>query len=391
MLTPGSRVLVAGVSARALAASAARAGYRVTAIDAFGDMDLRAAADAIALRRDCGSPFTARRAARAASTVDASAVAYGANFENYPEAIARLAAGRQLLGNPPEVVRAVRQPLALMRMLGRLGFAVPPTRASAPLSMPPPTHQWLLKPRKSGGGHGTRPWRRRAIVARSAYLQGRIVGMPGSITFLADGRHAVPVGISRQLVGEPAFGARGFRYCGSLAGGRDAKLFERGDEVCAVAAALAEAVTATFGLVGVNGIDFIAHNGVAYPIEVNPRYSASMELFERADGLSIFELHARACAGALPASVLRRQTGIVHGKAIVFARRAARLGATRGWLDAWHADVPHSGERIARGHPICTVFAAGRDADACVRMLARRGAAVSATAHSVAGAARGAA
>jgi predicted ATP-grasp superfamily ATP-dependent carboligase len=394
MLTPGSRVLVAGVSARALAVSAARAGYRVTAIDAFGDVDLRAVATAVPLRRDAGSPFTARAAARAAREVDASAVAYSASFENYPETIAALAAGRWLLGNPPEVVRAVRQPVTLMRVLGQLGFAVPATRASAPLrtSGPSQRHQWLRKPRKSGGGHGTHPWRRRAAVARGAYLQERIVGVPGSITFVADGRRAVPLGLSRQLVGEPAFGARGFRYCGSLIGGSDAQLFKRGDEVSAVAAALADAVTAMFGLVGVNGIDFIARDGVAYPIEVNPRYSASMELFERAYGVSIFELHARACAGELPATApWHRRTGTVHGKAIVFARRATRLDDTATWLDAWHADVPHSGERISRGHPICTVFATARDVGACIRTLVRRGAAVSAVARPTTSAIRGAA
>src|SRR6266550_1444574 len=40
-------VLIAGVTTRAIAVSAAHAGYRVTAVDAFGDLDLRAIADVI--------------------------------------------------------------------------------------------------------------------------------------------------------------------------------------------------------------------------------------------------------------------------------------------------------------------------------------------------------
>ncbi|MGH7498382.1 MAG: ATP-grasp domain-containing protein [Gemmatimonadales bacterium] len=359
------RVIVVGVATRALALSAARAGYEVTAIDAFGDLDLRAATAVTALRRDEGSPYSAMAAARAAGLVDAWAVAYTSNFENHPEAVALLAKGRLLLGNRPQVLEQIRNPLTLMRALRRRGFAVPATRASAP---PSSTGRWLRKPRRSGGGHGTAVWRSGA-VPRSAYLQAHLGGVPGSITFLADGRHALPLGISRQLVGDAAFGSHGFRYCGSLLAGGKHPLFNRPDDIAATARALAEAVTRDFGLVGLNGLDFVAHDGVPYPIEVNPRYSASMELVERSTSASLFELHARACAGSLPAEVPASDT--VAGKAVVFARRPFKVGDTRRWPSRGMADIPHPGERIGRGHPICTVFAEGRDADECRRQLLR--------------------
>jgi predicted ATP-grasp superfamily ATP-dependent carboligase len=142
-----------------------------------------------------------------------------------------------------------------------------------------------------------------------------------------------------------------------------------------VAAALADVVTQEFGLVGLNGIDFIARNGVPYPIEVNPRYSASMELVERAGVPSIFEVHARACQGDLP--VAPAPLAHVHGKAIVFARREAVLGDTRPWLErGWFGDIPHPGERIHRNRPICTVFATGKDVATCYRQLVKRAASV---------------
>ena len=53
------RVLLAGVSTRAAAESAARAGFAVTAIDAFGDLDQHASVTARALP----GKFTARRRA----------------------------------------------------------------------------------------------------------------------------------------------------------------------------------------------------------------------------------------------------------------------------------------------------------------------------------------
>lgn len=360
-------VLVAGVSARALAESAAGAGYRVSAVDAFGDVDLRAVADVVHLRRDAGTPFSPPAAAAAARGIAAELVAYTSSFENDPRAVAALARGRTLLGNPPAVLEQVRNPLALMRALRARGFATPATRASAP---PSGTDggRWLLKPRRSGGGHGTLPWRRGRRVPRGAYLQERIDGVPGSLVFAADGRRALPLGLSRQLVGERAFGAHGFRYCGSLLASSAAPLFERQEELLERAAALAAAVTEAFGLLGLNGVDFIARAGVPLPLEVNPRWSASMELVQRATGTSLFGIHAAACAGRLPPAP-RRSGARVHGKAIVFARREIVVPGGR-WAGTRIADVPHRGERIRRGHPVCTVLADADDGAGCLRALA---------------------
>jgi uncharacterized protein len=366
-------VLLAGVTTRALAVSAAKRGYRVTAVDAFGDLDLRAVAELVPLPR-AGRPFRPGRVAEAAAGVSASVVAYTSNFENDPSAVARLSQGRRLLGNPSPVLLRVRNPIELTRLLRGGNFAAPETRAS-------PAHRsagpaaWLLKPRRSGGGHGIRPWGPGLPVPRSGYLQERMVGVPGSIVFAADGRGAVTLGLSRQLVGDARLGVAGFRYCGSLLATHAAPLFPRQEELLERAAAVAALVTREFGLVGLNGIDFIARDGVPYPIEVNPRYSASMELVERAGDISLFEAHARACEGLLPPSpTLGNQ---VHGKAIVFARQDLRLGNTAGWLDrAFLADVPHSGERIRRGHPICTVFADAPSGKACHHLLLQRAAGI---------------
>ena len=360
-------LVVAGVTTRALAISASRAGYRVTAVDAFGDLDLRQAADVIPLRRDSGPGYSPSTAAAAAASVSAELAAYTSSFENHPEAVARLARGRLLLGNPAAVLRRVRDPIELMRVLRRHGFATPKTRASHP----PEPGAWLLKPRRSGGGHHIARWRGGRSVPRAGYLQERITGTPGSITFAADGRDAVLLGLTRQLVGDARFGSTGFRYCGNLLASSGPALFPQQEKLLRTAAALAAFVTSEFGLVGLNGLDFIARKGVPYTIEVNPRFSASMELIERAHGISMFQLHERACRGALPnAPGLTFQT---FGKAIVFARRNVTLADTRGWLaSASFADVPHPGEHIGRGHPICTVFDEARDAAGCYRGLIRR-------------------
>jgi len=67
---PRTRVLIAGVSTRAMAESAARAGYDVTALDAFGDLDQHPGVRALALPRDLGLEFSASALAAAATDID---------------------------------------------------------------------------------------------------------------------------------------------------------------------------------------------------------------------------------------------------------------------------------------------------------------------------------
>lgn len=364
-------LVVAGVTARPLALSAARAGWTVTAVDAFGDLDLRARARVI-IPRGLGGGFDPAAAAAAARAVSADYAAYTSNFENDPASVAALARGRRLLGNPPAVLRRVRDPFLLMRTIRRLGFEAPATRAGPPRLPADRDRRWLLKPRRSGGGHGTSAWRPGRRVARRHYLQEHITGPTGSVVFVADGRRAQVLGVSRQLVGRRELGARGFRYCGSLMG---PGLFPAQETLHGRAEELAAAVVRAFGLIGLNGIDFVARAGVPWPIEVNPRFSASMELLERFAGLPLFTLHADACDGRLPAEAPAPDR--VVGKAIVFARREVTPGSSRRRLHGpAMADIPRPGERIGRGRPICTVFAAGRDSASCLRALAARANAV---------------
>jgi hypothetical protein len=277
-----------------------------------------------------------------------------------------MARGRTLIGNPPEVLRRVRDPLALARVLPRLGIHTPAVRASAPPAGDPT--RWLLKPRRSGGGHGIVRWTRGMPVPRSSIVQERIRGAAGSIIFVADGKQAFPLALTRQLVGDPAFGAVGFAYCGSI-------LEPDQPYLLANAIILAGLVTREFELRGVCGIDFIARGSVPYAIEVNPRPTASMELVERATGCSVWLAHVAGCTRLLETSLLPdpRAATIVEGKAVLYARRPVVLGDTTRWLaDDDVRDVPGPGERIARGSPICTIFARGRTSALCYAALVQR-------------------
>jgi predicted ATP-grasp superfamily ATP-dependent carboligase len=371
-----THLLICGTSTRAAAASAARAGFAVTTIDGYADRDQHPGVRALSMPRDFCRPFTARAAARASRTVDCDAVAYLSSFENHPRAVRALAQGRALWGNSPDVLTRVRNPVIVAEAMRNRGFAVPVVRYGDTIDRNrSDSDGWMLKPFRSGGGRRVRPWQGER-VPRDCYLQERIDGVAGSVVFVAAGGEAVMLGVSRQLIGEAAFGADGYRYCGSILDAACSPQSGEGSVVTEHARALARAAAAEFGLIGLNGIDFVVANGVPHPIEINPRWSSSMELVERICGVSVFDAHADACERhALPrleSIEATRGIGSV-GKAIVFARHDVIAGDTDRWVDeADVRDVPHPGDHIRKGEPVCTVFAAGPDADACYDALVRR-------------------
>ena len=364
-------VLLTGVSMRAAAQSAVRAGYHTHTIDAFADLDLPRGKKRMA-RFNVDGRFDAYGAGSDSSGVEVDAVVYGSGFEDESGAVDLLARGRALWGNPPDVLTKVRSPRQLFEGLARQGFVVPRIFEPPADARPSARVYWLEKPFRSGGGHGIKPWQGGGVTP-GCYLEEFIDGRPGSIVFVARGGRAVPLGISRQLSGDPAFGATWFQYCGSILA-HPSDLFPHGLAVAATAHALAMAIARDYSLVGLNNVDFIARHADAYPVEVNPRWSASVELIERAHGFSMFGLHADACSrGTLPDDRMPLCSRRAVGKAIVFARANVVSRHTHHWLLMRDlADVPRPHTFIRRGQPICTVFAEAATADECHAALKRR-------------------
>jgi predicted ATP-grasp superfamily ATP-dependent carboligase len=328
-----------------LADLAMRDGQRVVACDLFGDLDLRRSrAHVMALP---GGRLSAL--VDAAVDVQARGVVYGASFENHPALVARLGERHALLGNAPQTLRAVRDPQRLAAALRDAGLVYPRTLAAAPDDR---SGRWLRKPLRGGGGTRVRAWRGGALAADTV-VQERVDGVACSVAAVGNGIDAVVLGLTEQLVGQRAFGVGGYRWCGNVvpprlrAGERDALLGQ--------ARAICSCVAGAFALRGLFGVDFIWDGEHAWTLEVNPRATASLEPIEAAYGVGVFGAHLRACAGELP-RVERERVGAA-GKAVVFATEDVVIGDSERWLERGVRDVPHPGERIAAGRPICTVVA----------------------------------
>jgi uncharacterized protein len=341
------RVLVVAVSARMLAQLAVADGYAVTALDRFGDVDLRAIAPGAT------APSNDALAARAAD-VDADAVAYGGGLENRPDLVRQLADGRELLGTPPQLLAAVRDPWEVGAAARAAGARAPDTR---PVDQLPETpgggrggHEsgaWLRKPVRGGGGRGVRRWAG-GRLRPTEILQRRVHGLSCSAVAIGDGRRATVLGVTEQLHRRPGFQWTGNVTPPRLPEGERAELDGRLRAVCAE-------VAARFGVCGAFGVDAVWDGRHAWVLEVNPRPPAGLELF----GPGSFEAHVRGARGlGLPSAGTPPATRCAKVKLVLFADRDLRAPDPGWWPGGLVRDIPHAGETIKRGAPVCTLISA---------------------------------
>lgn len=334
-------VLIIGASVRAAAQSAVRAGWNVVASDMFGDADLRAVAEFVPIE-NYPEDFAHIIAARPELPV-----LYTGGLENYPKLLDLPAT---LWGNRGRSVRASRDVFHWSSTLQSAGFEI---AELTEWNQPPRIGtDWLVKSNRSAGGGGVMRADSATHPNPDSYYQRRIDGPTIAAVFVAEADRTELFGVTRQLTGLAAMEAGPFAYCGSVGPVNvDSKTWRTMSDIGGL-------LSREFVLRGVFGIDFVlSGNGVPIPVEVNPRYTASVEVLELVTGLSL--LHP---------SVVSIEAGPEFGiKLIVYASSDVTINTLpHGSDEAWLADIPNPGTRINRGEPVCTVLAMGPDGDAAI-------------------------
>lgn len=371
------RVLILGASARAAAASARRAGLDPFAIDLFADADTKQICDCLRCPPD-RYPEGLFELARQAPPMPWM---YTGGLENYPELIDALSTSRKLLGNGSRHFGNVRNPFILHAVLTAHGIAAP---AVLPIGGPQPgNNPWVSKRYRSSGGQGI-SWYNYfdfSTPKKGDYIQQFVPGTSMSAVFVCMPWRVYLIATSRQLVGESWLHARPFAYCGNIG---PCDLLDRTLEALKHIGFAVTQFGTKFGLVGV---DFVLEKECPHPIEVNPRYPASVELLDLAYGEPMLKWHLE-CADALNPSdddaEMREPTGFsrhsVIGKAtyyapyrITFPSSGPWDGSVRHAADVWRrpdfADVPHAGEVIEAGHPVLTILTEADTEAECLSRL----------------------
>lgn len=366
------RVLLIGASVRAAAQSARRAGLEPWCLDLFADADLSAIAPVQAIApADYPQGFLELLAAGPLGPV-----IYTGGLENHPELIDAISDQRPVWGHLGPTLRRVRAPERLASVLREAGYATPAIRLEA--TGLPSDGTWLAKPRRGSGGHRIEPWQGQPLAGQPGdwYWQERIVPPPGtelvpaSALFVADAQGQVTaVGWCRQLVGQSWLRAAPFAFCGCVGP------FPVSTAACDLPR-LGQVLGSAFGLRGLFGVDFLVIGSQAVVLEVNPRYPASTEVYERVWNLALLRHHRAAFTGSaveptdeLPQYKPSTRTSSAMTKAILFAaadcvfRRVQLAGLTESDRSqpVQLADLPPEGTSIAAGQPILTVLAPTTD------------------------------
>jgi predicted ATP-grasp superfamily ATP-dependent carboligase len=346
-------LLILGASVRAAAQSAARLGLRAYCGDLFCDADLPDSAVGQVARSFPGD------LARIAEQAPPGPWMYAGGLENYPTLVARVSRRHELLGTPPDALRKVRDPFAVRRVLSGAGLQFPECRQTDEGLAEGAS--WLLKHRRSSGGLRVHDWRGQSKLAggRRWYLQRQVEGLPIGAVFVAAGGRARLLDASEQVL----FGSndRPFQYGGSIG---PVELSPRDRESIVD---VGQILAAEFDLKGMFGVDLVVAADGIWTIEVNPRYTASVEVLERAIGFNAVELHLAACRDARLCELGKGAVRCV-GKHVVYAERSFEMttGIVKGLLEQnrneiWPvvADIPRAPTRIKAGQPVLTVFAEG--------------------------------
>jgi predicted ATP-grasp superfamily ATP-dependent carboligase len=389
------KLLLIGFNTRSLAESSAAAGYPFISLDCFGDLDHGMLGPVFSPRHPVpGLPQASRInigtlaewGAVLAKQEHCDSLMYASGLENRPELLAKLLAesGCKLLGNAPSSLAQVRDPVALSNKLREAGFHAPETRRAdaAPLDH---KRQWLIKPMKSGGGHGVVPFAEGVPIPAGSVYQEFVSGNCCSFSFVSDGSNSLVLGITEQFALGKPFTGRRYGYAGNLF----PLQCDNPRKLLADVTSIAQWLTVEYKLVGLNGVDFILHGDECWVIEVNPRYSASMELFERAYGSSMIKVHLLACSGRwrevesvvqeMCVEEVLSNSECFWGKKVIYTRKRKQvlLQNSKRESEAWarellaHGlrDLPFLGDVIPARRPVATAIASGATREECLKKL----------------------
>lgn len=398
------RILLCGASVRSLAASAIRSGWQPWCADFFGDDDLRR------LLQQHGGQWLGRITRYPQVLPLTRHVPCGipllwtGGLENFPELLTAVQNVRPVPGLDAAAIRQVRDPFLLGTALQAAGLQFPPSVRDIDHSKRRPDSPgrplWLWKRTASAGGlgvldhHAVSPWPSvsdGANLREPGYYQERIAGVPMSAVFVATETGTQLVGCSLQLTGWRCLHAQGFQFCGNLGPMRLTPV------ITAEIQRAGQVVADWSGLRGVFGMDFILQQGRPWFLEVNPRITASHELYEQEGGWSLLMAHLAVCGGNLGRTDemsggntalhegfrFTRQSAVML-RLIVCADRCVAAdsvfhdlrdnigtppqasgreipasGTDSGDKSGgrlWLADVPAAGEQLQAGVPACSIY-----------------------------------
>ena len=346
-------IILLGASVRAAGQSARRAKLNVIGVDQFHDVDSAEACQKfyrIAGVSDC------RRLAH--SIEPSNLIVCGGVSDDWVDEFRQ----RHCLLGPSRQTRSMLNDTGMLSDLARQASVLFPTTQQ---DFPNRSGRWLSKQPDKSGGLGVM-WACETQRGQSRVYQSWVEGKRFGATFMGFGCRAALLGVCRSL--HTRIGNRPFVYAGSYGP------VTINSETKRQLTMLGREVVSQFSLYGLFNIDFVVDRyRQLWLLEINPRWSGSSELIERALApavasaeFSLFDLHYRCLSrnqsqldsicGALRDGCPTDRRWI---KKIIFATHdGVFIDDSNEDIETRtrFADIPRDGTRLVRGSPVMTVI-----------------------------------
>jgi uncharacterized protein len=358
-----SDYLIIARSARALAASAKRAGYNVHVIDCFADEDTKSLSESVhQLQYHCEGFALDSLLGHTRDIVShhpGVKIVVGSGFETNPDLIDELSDIVPVLSNSKNTIVSLKDPVSFSEILDRASIKYPEISLTRPID----SKKWLIK-RVAGIGGGHVQWLEYNSSDKGSnfYYQQYVSGIVSSVVFLANGTHAKIVGFNQQIQSSQFF-EMPFLFQGAVRVDDTIEHHKHDiDEII-------NAITEETGLTGLCGLDYIVDDtGDIYVLEVNPRPPSTFELHE--SGQSLFNAHLTCFDGRLIDYKCENSENL-QGYAILYSTQDVRISNKINW-PGYVKDRPSAGSEIPARFPVCTVHAEENSIDKVKTLLFNR-------------------
>lgn len=386
-------VMVIGYNVRPIACLTKQLGFKVIAVDYWGDLAIADCTDGLLtvleqkpgelLKSDFDEPISELLVNLAEKAVDkfgrVDFILVGSGLDDRPDLWGRLGRLAPIFGNNPDRFKIIRNPLKVFNTARSLGISTPKTEKvvspdeavdiAKKIGFPV-----VLKPIRSSGGFRLRFCNNPNEVKKQfnavagdrveVWVQEYIRGIDASSSILGNGKECITVSVNEQLIGKKELGVSSpFGYCGNIVPLKaNRRIIER---IRNASSTLGKKL----GLIGSNGFDFVINsNNEPYIIEVNPRFQATLECIHSVTGINLIREHIKACSGEQLSKVPEPNGYAV--KMIVFAKEKSVYPDLRGIEQLY--DISHKGVIVDKGNPICTIQVVDEDREKTINKALKK-------------------
>jgi methenyltetrahydromethanopterin cyclohydrolase len=297
-----------------LAQALKREGFDVAVIDCFADVDTFRYAKKV-VRVDSLSIENLTLALEQLSDFEIAGIIYGSGFENHVESLYFLESRFEIFGNSAAAFKRVQNKREFFAALDFLEIPYPETHFDFPTTK----KNWLSKPLNGQGGAGINSQK------MDIYWQQFCEGKSGSVLF----SNTEIIGFNTQWTHGDFLFAGISNHC-DLSNSQKNQL-----------QSWVQKLVSHFDLRGFNSLDFIYTKTEVFVLEINPRPSASMQLYD---------------------------TPFFSAVEIIFAPHSLIIPNYFNWSENCH-DLPHSGVIIPKNSPICSMIARGMQPESALKKL----------------------